>query len=118
MEDTTAEIVSAAKVILGISDDGSDELIELIAEDTVNAVLSYCRLDVLPRQLVSLIPHITAKRFNAAQRDGVKTITEGERRVEYFDGGSSLPEEYVPRLKPFVSRAVKVPSDLERDEND
>ena len=108
MGDTKNEILDAVKLLLGIKDNDKDDVLMLLIEDTVNSVLAYCRIDVLPRQIVSFIPTLTVKRYTANQNGGVKSVTEGERKVEYSD----YLKEYAIRLKPFVSRKVKVPSEV------
>ena len=111
MGDTKNEILDAVKLLLGIKDNDKDGVLMLLIEDTVNSVLTYCRIDVLPRQIVSFIPTLTVKRYTANQNGGVKSVTEGERKVEYSD-----ETEYAIRLKPFVSRKVKVPSEVIADD--
>ena len=85
MGDTKNEILDAVKLLLGIKDNDKDGVLMLLIEDTVNSVLAYCRIDVLPRQIVSFIPTLTVKRYTANQ-------------------------------KPFVSRKVKVPSEVIADD--
>lgn len=116
MGDTKTEILTAVKLLLGIENNENDELLVFLIEDTTEAVLSYCRLEVLPRQLVSLIPTIVARKYRSNSNMGVKSVTEGERRVEYCDEAYDFLQEYAMRLKPFVSRKVQVPSEV--DTND
>ena len=116
MGDTKTEILEASKVLLGIDNDESDKLIMLLIDEVTDAVLSYCRLEVLPRQLVSFIPTLVAERFTGNKNVGVKSIAEGERRVEYCDKDYDFLSAYAARLKPFISRKVKVPSDLDMEE--
>ena len=119
MEDTKTEILDAAKLLLGIEDDENDELLMLLIEDTTSAVISYCRIEVLPRQLESLIPTLVARQYRLNAQEGVKSVTEGERRVEYTESNNDFLGEYAWRLKPFVSRSVKLPSDMSiKEEND
>jgi hypothetical protein len=118
MDEAKEQITSSAKVILGIKDDAQDELIGILADDIINAVLSYCRIDVLPRQLIGLIAIIVSEKLRSIDNGGIKSVTEGERRVEYSDENYDFLSEYASRLKPFVSRSVKFPSDLEAEEND
>ena len=113
MGDTKNEILDAVKLLLGIKDNDKDDV---LIEDTVNSVLAYCRIDVLPRQIVSFIPTLTVKRYAANQNGGVKSVTEGERKVEYSDDNYDYLKEYAIRLKPFVSRKVKVPSEVITDD--
>ena len=67
MGDTKNEILDAVKLLLGIKDNDKDDVLMLLIEDTVNSVLAYCRIDVLPRQIVSFIPTLTVKRYTANQ---------------------------------------------------
>ena len=116
MGDTKNEILDAVKLLLGIKANDKDDVLMLLIEDTVNSVLAYCRIDVLPRQIVSFIPTLTVKRYAANQNGGVKSVTEGERKVEYSDDNYDYLKEYAIRLKPFVSRKVKVPSEVITDD--
>ena len=47
-------------MLLGIKDDEQDSLLSFLIEDTVNMIMAYCHIDVLPRQLESLVPKIAA----------------------------------------------------------
>lgn len=118
MEDTKTEILLAVKELLKIEDEERDSFLMLIIEDVINAVMAYCRINVLPRQIVSFIPLIAAEQFHRLDRDGVKSVTEGERRVEYADENYDFLSAYAMRLKPFISKKVKVPSEMESVENE
>lgn len=111
MEDSKTEFLEAVKLLLGIEEDTEDKRLTLLINDTVNAVLSYCRIDTLPRQLEGLIPQIAAQLYQRQNALGVKTIAEGERRVEYADTDKEPLSAYYDRLKPFISRRVYVPSE-------
>lgn len=115
MEDTEKEILKSVKTLLHINDDASDEILLLIIRDVTDALLSYCRIEVLPRQLVSFIPSLVQRRYEKEKNSGVKSITEGDRRVEYGDENYDFLSEYAARLKPFVSRSVMVPSDMDME---
>lgn len=116
--DTKAELVENAKALLKITDGDSDALLDLLTDDTAQAIVSYCRLEELPRQLEGFIPVITAARFRENEADGIKEISEGERRVEYGDTKNHFLNEYAERLKPFMSRRVKLPSEMEDIQDD
>ena len=79
MGDTKNEILDAVKLLLGIKDNDKDDVLMLLIEDTVNSVLAYCRIDVLPRQIVSFIPTLTVKRYAANQNGGVKSDRKSTR---------------------------------------
>lgn len=50
------EQLGTLKMLLGIKDDEQDSLLSFLIEDTVNMIMAYCHIDVLPRQLESLVP--------------------------------------------------------------
>ena len=52
-------------MLLGIKDDEQDSLLSFLIEDTVNMIMAYCHIDVLPRQLESLVPKIAADMYRA-----------------------------------------------------
>ena len=118
MEDIKTEILYNVKGLLKIEDEENDKRLELIIENVIDAVMSYCRIDVLPRQLISFIPSIAAEQFPRVEQEGVKSVTEGERRVEYSFADNDFLGGYAMRLKPFISRKVKVPSEMESGENE
>lgn len=115
MGDTKIEVLTMTKILLEIEDDKQDEKLMILIDDVINAVMSYCRIDVFPTQLVSLIPVIVTGLYRGNLKEGVKAVTEGERKIEYSDDNYDYLKKYEERLKPFVSRKVKLPSDLESD---
>ena len=110
------EMLGDVKLLLEITDSSQDTRLMFLLEDTAAAVMSYCRPDMLPRQLEGFVVTIAAKRFTDG-RGGVKSITEGERRVEYRDEEYDFLSEYAARLRPFMSRAAFVPSDKDGGKN-
>ncbi len=114
MGDTKTDFLNAAKLLLEIKNDESDELLSYLIDDCVNAVLAYCHIDILPRQLEGFIPRLAAAMYRERQQSGIKSITEGERRVEYGDTKTDFLTEYAERLRPFISREVFVPSDKDK----
>ncbi len=118
MEDKREEIFKATKTLAGITTTDDDELLLLLIDEAIAAVAAYCRLDILPRQLESFIPVIAAREYTDRAHSGVRAVSEGERRVDYADAEYDFLNEYSARLKPFISRSVKLPSDLECDSNE
>lgn len=115
--DTKSEMLDGVRSLLSLNSSEGGEIIELLLEDTVNAVTAYCRLDALPRQLEGFVPIITAKRYTALKNGGVKAVSEGERKLEYFEDNADFLSEFENRLKPFVSKKVWLPSEVVRNEN-
>lgn len=117
MGDTKQDMLDAAKTLLNIKDMESDTVLLLLIDETIDAVLAYCHIEFMPRQLMSFIPTVVAKRFVSLSGGTVKAITEGERRVEYTDGKYDFLTDYAKRLRPFVSREAWLPSQVEDKEN-
>lgn len=119
-----AEILSKAKLLLGISDDNKDEVLSYLIEDNINLVLSYCRICELPEALDSLIPVMTADRYrmmNYGNEKGdkvLKSVTQGSKSESYGSSadmfGSHFLNNYKLRLAPFINRKGRVPSDFDR----
>lgn len=115
-EDYKAEMLADTKLLLGINDNSSDEILTYIIDDVVNMVLSYCRLEILPYQLQGLIPQMAVSVYNTRQNiAGVSAITEGDRKIEYRSAAKVI-SDYYSRLKPFVNCRAKLPSEVQSDE--
>ena len=122
MEETKLnEARERLKLLLGIKDSDSDELLSFLIEDTVNMILGYCRIDILPRQLESLVPTIAADAYRAkgygqtAAPEVLKSVSEGDRSVSYAETNpdNDFLSNYYERLNPFRSRKGRVPSDVQ-----
>lgn len=119
MEAVKSEALDRLKMLLGIKDNEQDSLLSFLIDDTINLILGYCRISILPRQLESLVPTIAADMYRhkgygqAAEPEVVKSISEGGRSVAYAEkaSDSDLLTDYYKRLKPFVNRKGRVPSD-------
>ena len=97
-------------MLLGIKDDEQDNLLSFLIDDTVNMIMAYCHIDVLPRQLESLVPKIAADMYRAKgygdskSPEVVKSISEGDN--------DKIFSNYYKRLDPFRKRKGRVPSDI------
>ena len=114
------EILENVKLLLELSNGEEDDLIKFFISDTAAAVMRYCRIDVIPRQLYGIIAQMAAEAYRSFRKGGaVKSLTEGERRVEFSDGGAgSVFDSYAARLEPFVNRSARLPSETEVSRND
>lgn len=116
------EALERLKMLLGIKDNEQDSLLSFLIGDTVDMILGYCRIEILPRQLESLVPMIGADAYRAkryGQTDApevVKSISEGERSVSYAETNpdGDFLSSYYDRLKPFICRKGRVPSDVKQ----
>lgn len=124
---TAEERLAKAKLLLGVTDDSKDEVLNYLIEDNINLVLNYCRIRELPEALESLIPVMTADRFRMmnygdAKGDKVlKSVTQGSKSESYGSSadmfGSNFLNNYKLRLAPFINRKGRVPSDFDRPGN-
>ena len=109
-------------MLLGIKDNEQDSLLSFLIDDTVNLILGYCRISILPRQLESIVPVIAADMY---RRKGygkseapqvIKSVTQDKRSVSFKDSADTdtdeFLKEYEARLKPFRNRRGRIPSEL------
>ncbi|MCI8521185.1 MAG: hypothetical protein HFE51_10455 [Clostridia bacterium] len=121
MENFKDEALNTVKMLLGIEDNEQDRLLSFLIEDCVNLILGYCRIEILPRQLESLVPTIAADAYRAkgygqeTAPEVIKSVSEGDRSVSYAETNpdNDFFTGYYDRLKPFVNRRGRVPSELE-----
>lgn len=114
------EALERLRMLLGIEDNKRDGLLSFLIDDTVDMILGYCRIEILPRQLESLVPMIAADAYRAkgygreAAPEVIKSISEGERSVSYAETNpdGDFLSSYYDRLKPFINRRGRVPSEL------
>ena len=119
--DTKAEAIGTLKLLLGIEDDSKDTLLSFLIDDAEALILGYCRICFLPRQLEGLLPMIAADVYRAkgygseAAPNTVKSISEGQRSVSFETTRQTdigILEKFHSRLKPYINRRGKVPSDV------
>lgn len=125
METVKNEALERLKMLLGINESEQDGLLSFLIDDTINLILGYCRISILPRQLESLVPTIAADMYRAkgygqeTAPEIVKSISEGENSVSYESTtpNSNFLSNYFERLNPFRNRRGYVPSDFNRSDN-
>ena len=109
------EILNNAKMLADVTDEKADGRLTFYINDIIEAIIAYCRIEFLPKQLYGLVAQIAAKMY-AGGDSNIKSMTEGERRVEFELSAPSVIGDYYDRLKPFVNVAGRVPSEVTRDE--
>lgn len=108
------------KMLLGITDDTQDALLEFLTGEVRDMICGYCRIEEVPTKLESLIPVIAAdlyrmKGYGAAEAPQVvSTITEDKRSVSFQKNSSEsdILQNYYRRLRPFVNRKGRLASEL------
>lgn len=117
-----AEALNTVKMLLGIEDNEQDSLLSFLIDDTVNMILGYCRIEILPRQLESLVPMVAADMYrrkgygSAEAPEHIQSVTQDKRSVSFKSNSGTDAEEflkeYEARLKPFRCRKGRLPSEL------
>ena len=107
------EILDNAKMLLGIADGSADEKLTFYINDITEAIKAHCRIEFLPVQLYGLAAQMAARLYEN-ELSNVRSITEGERRVEFELGAPSIIDDYGERLRPFINRAGRLPSEVVR----
>ena len=114
------EIMNNAKLLLGIKDNSQDNILQFITNDAINAVLAHCKIKELTQNMYSLVSQIV---FLAYRENGygtveapedVKSISEGDRSitVERRKDMDTILCDFEKRLKPFVNKRGKLPSEV------
>ena len=109
------EILKDAKMLLNVSDEAAEDKLTFYINDIIEAIKAYCRIEFLPKQLYGLVAQIAVKMC-ADGGSNIKSLTEGERRVEFEQSAPSVIGDYYDRLKPFVNHSGKVPSEVSKNE--
>ena len=116
------EALERLKMLLGIKDNEQDGLLSFLIGDTADMILGYCRIEIFPRQLESLVPMIAADMYrrkgygNSNAPERIKSVTQDKRSISFKDGSDTdtdeFLKEYESRLNPFRCRKGRVPSDV------
>ena len=116
-EDVKSDVI----MLLGLTEPtaSQDKIIDFLITDTIEAVRAYCRLEFTPRVLSGLIAQMVVKQYREAaygsseQPRDIKSISEGERTISFENRSlSGLLNSYRDRLKPYMNRKGRVPSDI------
>lgn len=72
------------KLIVGISDNSKDTLINYYIQSITNDVNNYCNLNAIPSQLEGFIKKkvISILKYEMNEYKGIKSIAEGDTKVE------------------------------------
>lgn len=82
------------KLVLGITDNSKDSLIQYYINSYQNIILAYCNILELPVQLESVIERLIISKMSG--NDGtIKSETIGDYRVDY----NTSEEELTPYIK-------------------
>lgn len=71
------------KLMLGIEDEQTDEILLLMIEDTITAILNYCHIKTLPIQLEYIVRELIVSTFKLEAGDSIASIKRGDTQITY-----------------------------------
>lgn len=83
------------KILLGITDNSQDALLNLYLSRATNFVKNYCNIDEIPSSLDEVIEDIAVIRYRLHGVEGVKSETKGSLSETYIE---SLPTDVINQL--------------------
>lgn len=118
-----SEILDSTKLLLGIQTEDKDEILSFIIGDAADSIKAYCRIDELPGALYGLCAQMAVKSYRDSGYGAeeapktVQSISEGDRSVTFKaqSDTTGIIANFKERLRPFINRKGRTPSDL--DEN-
>lgn len=84
-------MLALLKLLLGISDDSKDTILNHYLEQAANTACIYCNVSTLPEQFDGAVVDLAAFLYSNRDYGNIKTKTQGERTVSYFEG-VEIPE--------------------------
>lgn len=71
------------KLMLGIEDDKSDTVLNLMLRDAVRSVLDYCHIKILPPGLEPTVRSLVAQQFNIQNEGNISSVKRGDTQISY-----------------------------------
>jgi hypothetical protein len=91
------------KILLGITDNSKDNMLNLYLSRATSFVKNYCNIDEIPIELDEVIEDIAVYRYRMNGVENVKAESKGSLSETYRD---SLPDDIIAQLNRY--RRVKV----------
>lgn len=118
------EILEKTKMLLGIDNNEKDNILSFIIDDTVDAVLAHCRIELLPKELIGVVSQMAVRVYRengygeTERPREVQSISEGDRSISFGKRSNTdgILTDFKSRLKPFINRAGRLPSEVKRCE--
>lgn len=109
--------IDTVKILLGMTDSDSDEMLEIIIGETEEYIKDYCHVEDIPQKLKSMVPFMAADLYRAKSYgmaelpSDIKSLTQGTRKVEYeVKRPADIFSVYNAQLKKH--RKGRMPSDI------
>lgn len=104
-DETEFDFLSNVKLMLGISDDGANEILRLYVDITKDEILSYCNISELPSALNYTLCRMAADSYRDNLKNNstggvvgnVSSVSEDGRSVS-FTNGSEIKTDIADRI--------------------
>lgn len=115
------DMLADLKLLLGITDDKKDDLLNFLINDCTYRALAYCKRRYMPEGMQSLIPVMAARAYRVcgygkeAEEMTVISWKQGDRSETYGDGAVKRDDwinDFKDRLEPFRIRRGRLPSEV------
>lgn len=104
-------MLEKVKLMLGIksNDTSYDDILNLMIEDTTTAVLNYCRIRKLPKELESTVREIVVNKYKSIEIDNVESVKRGDTEVTYSEAigvkdFTDIQKASLNRFRRFIMR--------------
>lgn len=91
-------MLTQIKLLLGISDNSKDELLQLLIKIAVDNVKSYCHIDSIPDDLNSCICKMVVVDYNKIGSEGLASENYSGAAFSYLPSYST---DIINQLKPY-----------------
>lgn len=71
------------KLMLGIEDDKSDAVLNLMLRDAEQSVLDYCHVKKLPPALESFVRNLVVQQFTVQNEGNIHSVKRGDTQTTY-----------------------------------
>jgi len=97
------ELLTRLKLLLGVKDDGQNEMLDLLISKSIAAVLNYTNRDELPARLEGVVLDLAMIAYNRLGTEGEQARSEGGISHSFTDG---LPKEIQMQLSGYIKAKV------------
>ena len=89
------ELIPALRILLGLEDDGEDDLLSVLLEQAMWTVLTVTGRDVVPPALLGAVLDLAVLRYNRRGLEGESRRSEGGVTADI----EALPEDILRQLR-------------------
>jgi len=79
-------MLSRVKILLGLSDDSQDALLNILMEDAISEALVYSDMDVYDKKLDNVVSRMIVIKYNSQGQDGILSQNYSGASESYTNG--------------------------------